>query len=88
MDVQPVDPRHTTWEQDHASYRVCFWDTANGRAQEYDVTGADADEVLTWAGEHAATHAWTYTAYVNTTDDGQPGLIRLSGVLGDPFTDA
>ncbi|MET7621712.1 hypothetical protein [Streptomyces sp. NPDC005408] len=29
-----------------------------------------------------------YTTYVSTTDGGKPGLIRLAGVLGDPFVDA
>ncbi|MFF5305226.1 hypothetical protein ACFY5F_38315 [Streptomyces sp. NPDC013161] len=49
MDIRGIDPRDAKWEQDHARYRVYFWDV-----------GA-------------------------VTDGGDLGLVRLAGVLGDPF---
>ncbi|MFG2784442.1 hypothetical protein ACGFY7_42280 [Streptomyces prunicolor] len=90
MDIRGIDPRDTTWEQDHAQYRVYFWDVSAVTAHEYEVLGeVDIDEVLTWASRYAAERGWTYTAYAAVTTDGDgPGLIRLAGVLGDPFAGA
>ncbi|WP_405948720.1 hypothetical protein OG588_21515 [Streptomyces prunicolor] len=87
MDIRGIDPRDTTWEQDHAQYRVYFWDVAAVTAHEYEVLGeVDIDEVLTWASQYAAERGWAYTVYAAVTTDGDgPGLIRLAGVLGDPF---
>ncbi|MEU8956543.1 hypothetical protein AB0C93_19815 [Streptomyces sp. NPDC048518] len=103
MDLRSVDPRDITWEQDHATYRVYFWDRSTGWAHEYEVSGAgdvdgiggdggggeggvDVGELLAWTKAHAAERGWLYTLYVVTADDGRRGLIRLAGVLGDPFT--
>ncbi|WP_051741474.1 hypothetical protein [Streptomyces xylophagus] len=90
MDIRDIDPRDTTWEQDHARYRVYFWEVATVTAYEYEVLGeVDVDEVLTWTSRYAAERGWAYTVYAAVTTDGDgPGLIRLAGVLGDPFTDA
>ncbi|WP_416964416.1 hypothetical protein [Streptomyces sp. Agncl-13] len=90
MDIRGIDPRDTAWEQDHARYRVYFWDVAAVTAYEYEVLGeVDVDEVLTWASPYAAERAWTYTVYAAVTpDEDGPGLIRLAGVLGDPFAGA
>lgn len=90
MNLRAVDPRDTAWEQDHGRYRVYFWDVANVTAHEYEILDhPDADEVLTWATNHAAAKGWTFTLYLLTTDDRDlPGLIRLAGTLGDPFANA
>lgn len=53
MDAQPVDPRDIEIEFYDPTYRVTFW--SEGRADEYDVTGApDVKEVLAWAHERAS----------------------------------
>lgn len=87
MDIRGIDPRDTAWEQDHARYRVYFWDVGAVTAYEYEVLGeVDVDEVLDWASRYAAERGWTCTVYAAvTTDEDGPGLIRLAGVLGDPF---
>ncbi|MEU1151228.1 hypothetical protein ACFYO9_34665 [Streptomyces sp. NPDC005863] len=99
MDLRSIDPRDIRWEQDHATYRVYFWDRSTGRAHEYEVSGAggghgdggggeggvDVGELLACTEAHAAERGWLYTLYAVTTDDGRRGLIRLAGVLGDPF---
>ncbi|GHJ96805.1 hypothetical protein SNE510_63240 [Streptomyces sp. NE5-10] len=88
MKIRGVDPRDTVWEQDHARYRVYFWDPPALTAHEFEVVEeTDADAVLTWAREHAARHGWNYTLYAVVQDSDGLGLIRLAGVLGDPFTD-
>jgi hypothetical protein len=89
MDIRGIDPRDTAWEQDHARYRVHFWDMATVTAYEYEVLDeVDVDELLTWTSRYATERGWTYTIYASVTDGDRPGLIRLAGVLGDPFTDA
>ncbi|RKN46709.1 hypothetical protein [Streptomyces hoynatensis] len=86
MNVREVSPLDTTWEQDHARYRVYFWDVAAMASDEYEVLGeVDVEEVLAWASRYAAERGWSYTVYALALDNGRPGLIRLAGVLGDPF---
>jgi hypothetical protein len=83
MQVRPVDPRDTRWEVDHPAYRVYFWQRSGDRpdsgwaSQEWQVEGADVQEVLAWAGKDKAHRP--YTLYVRCTCDGKPGLIRLQG---------
>ncbi|MEU8825849.1 hypothetical protein [Streptomyces sp. NPDC048636] len=89
MDIRAIDPRDTAWEQDYARYRVYFWDVPAVTSHEYEILGeVDIDELLTWASRYAAERGWSYTIYVSTTNGDSPGLIRLAGVLGDPFADA
>ncbi|TVL93546.1 hypothetical protein [Streptomyces sp. SAJ15] len=93
MDIRRIDPRDTAWEEDHARYRVSFWDVPAATAHEYEVLGeVDVDDVLAWASPHAAERGWTYTVYASVGAGDRagegPGLIRLAGVLGDPFADA
>jgi hypothetical protein len=91
MEVRPVDPRDTTWEIDEPAYRVYFW----GRvpqpvgfpmgiaAEEFEVTGADVHEVITWA-EATAGSDRTYTLYaLAQRPEGEVGLVRLAGT--DPL---
>ncbi|MEU3963705.1 hypothetical protein AB0F42_28540 [Streptomyces buecherae] len=85
MHVREVDPRDTTWEQDDATYRACFWDRSTMAADTYDVTGADVEEVMAWVRARAQETGSSHTLYVRVTDEGRPGLVRLSGVAGDPF---
>ncbi|MFD0417917.1 hypothetical protein [Streptomyces sp. NPDC127108] len=85
MHVREVDPRDTTWEHDGATYRAYFWDGSQKASDEYEVTGADVEEVLAWVRGKADETGSAYTLYVLVTDRGRPGLVRLSGVAGDPF---
>ncbi|MEV0373721.1 hypothetical protein AB0I10_28590 [Streptomyces sp. NPDC050636] len=88
MKIRGVDPRDTMWEQDHARYRVHFWDRSAVTAHEFEVLDeVDVDELLTWAQSYAAGQGWSYTVYAAVTDGDRPGLVRLAGVLGDPFAD-
>ncbi|MER6915590.1 hypothetical protein ABT354_28290 [Streptomyces sp. NPDC000594] len=88
MDIRSVDPRETAWEQDHGRYRVYFWDRSAGACEEYEVLGdRDVDEVLAWAAAHAAEHGWTHTVYLAVEAAEGLGLVRLSGVAGDPLAD-
>ncbi|WP_405841210.1 hypothetical protein [Streptomyces sp. NBC_01518] len=36
-------------------------------------------------GRYAEGRGWAYTVYAAVTDEGGLGLVRLAGVLGDPF---
>ena len=86
MDIRGIDPRDARWEQDHARYRVYFWDVGAVTAYEYEVLGeVDVEEVLAWASRYAEGRGWAYTVYAAVTDGGDLGLVRLAGVLGDPF---
>ena len=89
MDVAPVDPRDTKWEVSLPAYRVFIWTRspaadevpANARGwscTESDVTNADVAEVLTWA-QKSTPRDGRYTVYVRTTDNDEPGLLRLAG---------
>jgi len=70
VDVRPVDPRDTTWEVDEPAYRVYFWrpvpqpiGVPRGLAsEEFEVTGADVQEVIAWA-EATAGSDRAYTLY-------------------------
>ncbi|MEB8340773.1 hypothetical protein [Streptomyces endophyticus] len=86
VEIRGIDPRDTTWEQDHANYRVYFWDRSTTTSYEYELLGdVDVDEVLAWAEEYATARGWARTVYAVTMDGDRRGLIRLAGVLGDPF---
>ncbi|MEU7322713.1 hypothetical protein ABZ682_19480 [Streptomyces griseoviridis] len=86
MEIRGIDPRDISWEQDHADYRVYFWDRSSNTSHEYEILDqVDIGELLTWTRQHAAEHGWTYTLYAVADDDGRRGLIRLAGVLDDPF---
>lgn len=90
MIIEGVDPRDIEWEVDQPVYRVYYWHqppAPRGIAQsdvmyhceEHRVSGArDLDEVLDWA-RSTARPEQTFVLYVEHTQDGSPGLIRLAG---------
>ncbi|MFF3763592.1 hypothetical protein ACFYYR_05820 [Streptomyces sp. NPDC001922] len=83
MQIQPVDPRDSSWEQDHAVYRVSFLDTVNNQAHDFEISNSPVEDVLLWTREFAGERGLSYTLYVKVTDGGQQGLVRISGVPGD-----
>lgn len=89
MDIEPLDPRDSEWTVERPAYRVFFWrplevprPAAGATAYQsraYRLLGADdVDEVLRWAGEVKAAEE-TYAVYVESTDAGSPGVLRLTG---------
>jgi hypothetical protein len=86
MEIRSVDPRDINWEADYPVFRVYLWDVAARQSYEHEITGADVDEVLAWAHENTKP-GWTHTVYVfiQASADRGPGLVRISGVVGDPF---
>jgi len=75
VNVRSVDPRDVGWEIDRPSYRVHFHDPT-GTSYEYEVSDADAIEVLDWAETRRAGR--TYALYV-CVPCGDLGLVRLLG---------
>ncbi|MFF9345386.1 MULTISPECIES: hypothetical protein [unclassified Streptomyces] len=60
MKIRRVDPRDTVWEQDHARYRVHFWDVPRLTAHEFEIAEeSDADAVLAWPASTRASTAGT-----------------------------
>ena len=93
MDIRPVDPRDTHWEITCPSFRVYFWQPQPSppgasehpggyHSTEFEVSGVDVGEVLTWA-EATAPRGSTYTVYALVEQGGERGLVRLAGV--DPM---
>src|SRR5688572_22126988 len=89
MHVTPVDPRDASWEVDQPAYRVYFWrrpqtahdmpvDQVMWWSDEYEITGADIDEVLAWTHASAGPHG-LFTLWVVSRHGGELGLIRLLG---------
>lgn len=91
MRADLVDPRDVEWEQPNPVYRVYFWhrppppagipaERVMWHCNEQRLTGAkDVHEVIAWAIEQlpAGDH---YVLYVEHTDGGRRGLVRLAGV--------
>lgn len=89
MVIEPVDPRDSQWEADAPAYRVYLWRTPDPvdtpaaagmvASDEYRLRDVrDVSEALAWA-KSAAGPDRTFSLYVEHTDDGSPGLIRLQG---------
>lgn len=77
MKARGIDPRYTTWEEDDPAYRVDFWE-GSAICDEWLVEeAADVAEVLDWARREAQGR--DIVVYVQTTDNGRPGLVRLLG---------
>jgi len=87
MQVRSVDPRDISVEIDSPSYRVYFWkrqaqddqSTSTGyECDEYEISDADVEEVLSWAKSKGEGHSHVCVYAVFADSDG-PGLIRLAG---------
>jgi hypothetical protein len=99
VEIAPVDPRDSEWEQAHPVYRVYFWAqaqappvsaqhqvTAMWRSEEWRLTIADdVHEVLDWA-NGAAGRGRRFTLYIETDTAEGRGLAHLAGT--DPTASA
>ena len=75
MKVRDVDPLDQAWELDEPSYRVYFHEPEGG-SDEYEVSGADVVDVISWADAQRGVR--TYVLYACVPRDGL-GLVRLLG---------
>ena len=90
MEARPIDPRDQTAQDDEPTYRVYFWDDRDGNLanDEWDIRGADVDEVLEWAEANARGRSPSVWA-VTRPGLGDVVLIRLRGIdldRSDPST--
>lgn len=83
MHVEPVDERTSEWEDHRPRFRVYLFeggDPTEGLATStYDVTGAEALEVITWAEEQAGD-AGLYAVALVGDRAGRKGLTWLQGI--------
>jgi hypothetical protein len=91
MRADLVDPRDITWEQADPVYRVYFWhrppppagipaERVMWHCNEQRLIGAqDVQEVIGWANERLPAGD-RYVLYVEQTDGGRRGLVRLAGI--------
>jgi hypothetical protein len=78
VHIEGIDPRDTRWERNEPAYRVYFWDGNRVWAStEWRLTETDVPEVLAWARDNA--HGRRITVWIEATDQGEPGLLRLAG---------
>lgn len=78
MRFESVDPRDTSWECPQPVYRVYFW-SGPGLSDEYRLVGAsDVHEAIAWADERLPDGD-QYLLYVEQSDAGRLGLVRLAG---------
>jgi hypothetical protein len=75
VKIVAVDPRDQTWEVDAPRYRVSFYGRS-GAGDEYEISGANVAELLTWAEEERRGR--TFVLYVCAPVNGL-GLLRLAG---------
>jgi hypothetical protein len=73
--ARPVDPRDETSEVDDPAYRVYFW--AGSACDEWELTEADLDEVLTWIDQ--TSNGRTHSLWVVRHEDRGVELIASAG---------
>ncbi|GAA3599339.1 hypothetical protein [Agrococcus terreus] len=80
MHARPIDPRDQTHQEDEPTYRVYFWDDRTGGLSndEWELRGADVDEVLAWAEANAHGRSPSVWAVTRAADDVL--LVRLRGI--------
>jgi hypothetical protein len=75
MQTMGVDPRDQTGELEDPRYRVYFW--AGTASDEWEISGADVQEVLARAEANRGDR--TYTLYACVPEKDGLGLVRLAG---------
>lgn len=84
MHVEPVDERTSEWADHRPRFRVYLFDGGGEPGSSldtstYDVTGAEALEVIAWAEEQAGDHGLYAVALVGDRG-GRKGLTWLQGI--------
>jgi len=79
VDARLVDPRDARWEQWNPAYRVSLWrQSGDGWAsREFEIGGADVNDVLDWIRDQPDVEAFTLYAIVDQGEE--RGLVRLAG---------
>lgn len=84
MHVEPVDERTSEWEDHRPRFRVYLFEPTDAvrsfRTSTYDVTGAEALEVLAWAEDQAGDEGLYAVALVGQNARGEQGLTWLQGI--------
>jgi hypothetical protein len=78
MKVELVDPRDQTLQVADPAYRVYFWTEGGSVKEEWELSGADLDEVLEWIPSHSRGRS--YSLWAVTRRPGEVCLIRLQGM--------
>ena len=83
MHVEPVDERTSEWEDHRPRFRVYLFEGGDRRSgfatSTYDVTGAEALEVISWAEEQAGADG-LYAVALLGDRGGRKGLVWLQGI--------
>jgi hypothetical protein len=83
VHVEPVDERTSEWEDHRPRFRVYLFEGGDRRTgfgtSTYDVTGAEALEVISWAEEQAGDDGLYAVALVGDRG-GRKGLVWLQGI--------
>jgi hypothetical protein len=88
MDVRNVDPRDQVEGIIAPSYRVYFWSRLDADAlhsDEYQLSGADVHEVISWAERNACGR--TYALFISIPARAGVNLVRLAGWDADASDD-
>lgn len=84
MHVEPIEERTSDWEDHRPRFRVLLFEPIEGtpsfRTSTYDVTGAEALEVLAWAEDQAGDEGLYAVALVGQNARGEQGLTWLQGI--------
>ena len=78
MKARLIDPRDQTSQVDNPTYRVYFWADGGDAKEEWELTGADLDEVLEWIRPRSRGRSHSLWAVVQSP--GEVCLIRLRGI--------
>ena len=89
MEISPVDPRDTRWEQTEPTFRVYFWERSDAagvsiddlawRSEEWRLTGVtDVRPALVWA-TGPAGRGREFELFVEADQGGSTGLVRVAG---------
>lgn len=78
MKAVPIDPRDQTLQIDDPTYRVYFWADDGGAKEEWELSGADLDEVLEWI--PSQSDGRSHSLWLVTRSPGDVCLIRLRGI--------
>ena len=86
IEARPVEPRDVTISVDAPTFRVYFWRSPPSLAcREFEVTGADVDEIIEWAEDHKAAGETYELGVLTPVAEMQEGDVVLTRIKGtDP----